>query len=84
LLTPRAYARQKILGTSKCAEIACLDKALNDGIEIKGGSVKAVNIGISGKGHGTRKSACCIFSRMLITCSHRTCSHILTDAEHSI
>jgi hypothetical protein len=30
-----------------CAEIACLDKALNAGVDPKGGSMRAVNIGAS-------------------------------------
>ncbi len=41
-----------------CAEIACLDKALNAGVNPKGGSIRAVNIGVSGKGHGTSKKIC--------------------------
>ncbi|MCU5771725.1 DUF6531 domain-containing protein [Erwiniaceae bacterium BAC15a-03b] len=41
-----------------CAEIVCLDKALNEGVNVKGASVKAVNIGISGAGHNTPKPLC--------------------------
>lgn len=41
-----------------CAEIVCLDNALNDGVSVKGASVKAVNIGISGDGHNTSKPLC--------------------------
>lgn len=41
-----------------CAEIACLDKALNAGVDPSGGTMKAVNIGVSGKGHGTPKKIC--------------------------
>ncbi|MBU3008788.1 RHS repeat-associated core domain-containing protein [Cobetia amphilecti] len=41
-----------------CAEVVCLDKAINDGIDPRGGSISTVNIGRSGSGHGTRKEAC--------------------------
>ena len=41
-----------------CAEIGCLDKALNAGVDVAGGSSRAVNIGASGSGHGTFKAAC--------------------------
>ncbi|CAI8926274.1 RHS repeat-associated core domain-containing protein [Pseudomonas sp. IT-196MI5] len=41
-----------------CAEIVCLDKALNAGVDPAGGTSRAVNIGISGSGHNTPKPAC--------------------------
>jgi hypothetical protein len=41
-----------------CAEIVCLDKALNAGVNPSGGTMRAVNIGVSGKGHGTPKKIC--------------------------
>lgn len=41
-----------------CGEVGCLDKAKNDGIDVKGGHIKTVNVGTSGKGHGTPKKAC--------------------------
>ncbi|MBD1581433.1 RHS repeat-associated core domain-containing protein [Pseudoalteromonas sp. S16_S37] len=41
-----------------CAEIVCLDKALNDGVDVSGGTIRAVNIGASGNGHGTAKKIC--------------------------
>lgn len=41
-----------------CAEIVCLDKALNDGVDVSGGTMRAVNIGVSGNGHGTAKKIC--------------------------
>jgi hypothetical protein len=41
-----------------CAEIVCLDKALNAGVDVSGGTMRAVNIGVSGGGHGTLKAAC--------------------------
>lgn len=41
-----------------CAEIACLDKAFNAGVNPIGGTMKAVNVGVSGKGHGTPKKIC--------------------------
>lgn len=41
-----------------CAEIVCLDKALNAGVNPAGGTMKAVNIGVFGKGHGTPKKIC--------------------------
>jgi hypothetical protein len=41
-----------------CAEIACLDKALNMGLDVNGGRISTANIGISGAGHGTLKVAC--------------------------
>lgn len=41
-----------------CAEVACLDKALNAGVDPAGGTIKAVNIGVSGMGHGTPKKVC--------------------------
>jgi len=41
-----------------CAEVACLDKALNAGVNPAGGTINAVNIGVSGAGHGTLKPIC--------------------------
>ncbi|WP_447880522.1 hypothetical protein [Serratia fonticola] len=41
-----------------CAEIVCLDKALNAGVNITGASSRAINIGASGLGHKTTKAAC--------------------------
>lgn len=41
-----------------CAEIVCLDKALNAGVNPAGGSMRAVNIGVSGAGHNTPKLMC--------------------------
>jgi RHS repeat-associated protein len=47
-----------------CGEIVCLDKALNAGVDPYGGTGSAVNIGISGSGHGTPKVPCssCAFA----------------------
>jgi len=41
-----------------CAEIGCLNQALNKGINPRGGTSSAVNIGRSGDGHGTPRKAC--------------------------
>ncbi|WP_346729630.1 SpvB/TcaC N-terminal domain-containing protein [Shewanella sp. NKUCC01_JLK] len=41
-----------------CAEIVCLDKAMNAGVDPSGGTMRAVNIGISGNGHNTVKEIC--------------------------
>ena len=41
-----------------CAEVVCLDKALNAGVNPAGGSARAVNIGVSGSGHNTLKPTC--------------------------
>jgi hypothetical protein len=41
-----------------CAEIVCLDNALNAGVNPSGGSIRAVNIGDSGAGHNTPKVIC--------------------------
>jgi len=41
-----------------CAEVACLDKALNAGVNPAGGSARAVNVGVSGAGHNTPKPVC--------------------------
>ncbi|HJF75020.1 MAG TPA: PAAR domain-containing protein [Gallibacterium anatis] len=41
-----------------CAEIQCMDKALKAGENLNGAVGKAVNIGKSGKGHGTSKKPC--------------------------
>ena len=41
-----------------CAEIFCLDKALNADVNPSGGTVRAVNIGTSGVAHGTPKKIC--------------------------
>jgi hypothetical protein len=48
-----------------CAEIACLDKALNAGVDPRGGTIQAVNIGISGAGHNTPKVICSSCSDIL-------------------
>ncbi|SEU13869.1 RHS repeat-associated core domain-containing protein, partial [Pseudomonas graminis] len=49
----------------ECAEISCLSQAYDAGINPAGGTSRAINIGESGKGHGTPKKAC------------RTCSPVL-------
>ena len=41
-----------------CAEIVCLNKAMNAGVNPAGGSSRAVNIGSSGAGHNTPKAPC--------------------------
>jgi hypothetical protein len=41
-----------------CAEVVCLDKAMNAGIDPAGGTIRTVNIGGSGNGHGTNKAPC--------------------------
>jgi hypothetical protein len=41
-----------------CAEVACLDQALNAGVNSAGGTMRAVNIGVSGAGHNTPKPIC--------------------------
>jgi RHS repeat-associated protein len=41
-----------------CAENGCLSQAFDAGIDPAGGRSRSVNIGESGKGHGTPKSAC--------------------------
>ena len=41
-----------------CAEAGCVSQALEAGVNPAGGTSKAVNIGTSGKGHGTPKPAC--------------------------
>jgi RHS repeat-associated protein len=41
-----------------CAEAGCLSQALNSGVNPAGGTSRAVNIGNSGRGHGTSKPAC--------------------------
>ena len=41
-----------------CAEVVCLDKAMNAGIDPAGGTIRTVNIGSSGNGHGTNKAPC--------------------------
>jgi RHS repeat-associated protein len=41
-----------------CAEIACLEKALNAGVDPAGGTARAVNIGVSGAGQNTPKAVC--------------------------
>jgi len=48
-----------------CAEVACLDQALNAGVNPAGGSVRAVNIGVSGAGHNTPKPICSSCSDIL-------------------
>jgi uncharacterized protein RhaS with RHS repeats len=41
-----------------CAEGGCLSQALDAGVNPAGGTSRAVNIGTSGKGHGTPKPTC--------------------------
>jgi len=41
-----------------CAEMGCLSQAINAGVNPAGGSSRAVNIGTSGRGHGTPKPTC--------------------------
>ena len=41
-----------------CAEIVCLDKALNDGIDVAGGKLKSVNIGNRYAPHKSPKKLC--------------------------
>jgi hypothetical protein len=41
-----------------CSEVVCIDKALNAGVDPRGGVMRTVNIGISGAGHNTPKKAC--------------------------
>jgi len=48
-----------------CAEAGCLSQALNAGVDPAGGSSRAVNIGNSGKGHGTAKPTCSSCSYVL-------------------
>ena len=48
-----------------CAEIVCLDKAQNAGVDPHGGVIRAVNIGISGAGQNTPKVICNSCSNVL-------------------
>lgn len=41
-----------------CAEPGCLSQALKAGVNPAGGTSRAVNIGTSGRGHGTLKPTC--------------------------
>lgn len=41
-----------------CAEIVCIQKALNAGVSPRGGVLRAVNIGRTGRGHNTPKRIC--------------------------
>ncbi|WP_237475570.1 hypothetical protein [Vibrio tetraodonis] len=41
-----------------CAEIVCLDKALNDGVDVSGGTMKAINIGNRYAPHKSPKKIC--------------------------
>lgn len=41
-----------------CAEVVCLDKVFEDGVNPAGGKAKAVNVRDSGRGHNTPKPAC--------------------------
>jgi len=41
-----------------CAEVGCVDKALNAGIDVAGTRIRAVNVGTSGGGHNTPKEIC--------------------------
>lgn len=56
LMGTPASAREEWHG--ECAEVVCLDKALNAGVDPAGGTSRAVNIGVSGDGHKTPKKAC--------------------------
>ncbi|MEN5031063.1 RHS repeat-associated core domain-containing protein, partial [Pseudomonas sp. Ps21-P2] len=56
LMGTPASAREQWHGG--CAEVVCLDKALNAGVDPAGGTSRAVNIGVSGDGHKTPKKAC--------------------------
>jgi hypothetical protein len=48
-----------------CAEVGCVDQAFKTGVDPRGGTSIAVNIGRSGSGHGTFKEACSSCRRML-------------------
>jgi len=41
-----------------CAEISCLSESFDDSVDPDGGTIRTVNIGHSGKGHGTPKKTC--------------------------
>jgi hypothetical protein len=41
-----------------CAEIVCLDKALNDGVDVSGGTIRAINIGNRFGAHKSPKKIC--------------------------
>ncbi|MEJ5150699.1 RHS repeat-associated core domain-containing protein [Comamonas sp. MYb396] len=41
-----------------CAEMGCLSQSLDAGVNPEGGTSRAVNIGSSGRGHGTPKQTC--------------------------
>jgi RHS repeat-associated protein len=47
----------------QCAEVGCLNKAMNAGVNPRGGTISTINIGTSGAGHGTPKAPC-------VTCSY--------------
>jgi hypothetical protein len=53
--TPKASQAQWHGG---CAEVGCITKALNDGQNPAGGTIRTVNIGDSGSGHNTPKDPC--------------------------
>jgi len=59
--TPNA---QRAAWHGGCAEIACLDKAFNAGAS-RGGTMRTINIGVSGAGHGTPKPFCSTCSDIL-------------------
>jgi len=48
-----------------CAEPGCVSQALNAGVNPAGGTSRAVNIGESGRGHGTPKMTCSSCRAML-------------------
>ena len=70
VIAPNKELTGVLMGTPKgsrapwhggCSEVGCVDKALNSGItkpQLQGANTKTVNIGVSGKGHGTPKPAC--------------------------
>ncbi|SIT16308.1 RHS repeat-associated core domain-containing protein [Achromobacter sp. MFA1 R4] len=50
--------KERVPWHGHCAEVDCLSQAHAAGLDPKGGKSQAVNIGSSGKGHGTFKRAC--------------------------
>ena len=41
-----------------CAEVVCLDKALNDGVDVSGGIMRAINVGNRYAPHKSSKKIC--------------------------